>query len=349
MSKFEVKAFSAYNIDEATRCSSSSGGVFSLFAEKVIDSGGVVYGVGMSDDCYSAEYVRVKDIQEIGKLRGSKYVQARINDSFTHIREDLDNGINVLFSGTGCQVNGLKSFLGKEYKNLFCVDVVCHGVPSQQLWKKYVDHHEGRYGKISSVNFRCTDKNLKAYKMKKNYLFIPKTKDSYFKFFLRDFCLRPSCYECKAKSNKKSDISLADFWGINRVLPEMNDNKGVSLVLVRTEKGEELFKACEGQLRYKNVDYSNAIQYNPAESYSVRRPDQRKSFYADLNHYEYEEIIKMYTPSTKAERIDGVTQVCKKAVKRIMNALHIMLWGNEAFDFTSDYGILLIFERTNNK
>ena len=125
-----------YNMNQEVRLSSSSGGMFSLLAEGVLSQNGVVYGVKMSDDCYSAEFIRIVDATKFVWLRGSKYLQARVGDAYKKVKDDLLSGKRVLFSGTGCQVNGLKNFLGKEYDNLLCVDVICHGAPSPALWKK---------------------------------------------------------------------------------------------------------------------------------------------------------------------------------------------------------------------
>lgn len=232
---------------------SSSGGIFSAFAKHFE----VVYGVAMTKDCYGAEMIRVEE--DISSLRGSKYLQAKVGDSFRRVKEDLLHGKTVLFSGTGCQINGLKGFLGREYGNLICIDVVCHGVPSPKLWKEYVKFQERKYGKLEQVNFRAKDECWKKFGMKENQRYIPKGKDPFMNMFLDNFCLRPSCYTCCAKKHKLSDISIADFWGIERVAPEMNDGMGTSLIIVRTEKGQELFDKIKGAVHWQEVDYNDAI------------------------------------------------------------------------------------------
>ena len=350
MNSFKTRAFAAYNTEEETRKNSSSGGLFSAFAEFLINCGGIVYGVKMSDDCYSSEYARIVDLKDIYKIRGSKYLQARIGDTFCRVKKDLDDGLSVLFSGTGCYVSGLKSYLGKEYANLYCIDVVCHGVPSQLLWKKYVDSLESRYGKLKRINFRCKDKGREEFGIKNNYLYFSRRKDSFFRFFLRDYSLRPSCYECNAKTNKQSDISLADFWGINQVLPEMNDNKGISLVLVRTEKGNMLFSECIQSINSMEVDYSKAVNYNPAESHSAKRPVHRDYFYSDLNKLEYKDLVRKYIPVTFREVIGDIKFVCKKIVKQILNFRKRKRDNSKVlFDTNSDYGILFTFEGKAHK
>ena len=149
-----LNTYACYNINEKVRKNSSSGGVFSSLADYVIEKKGIVYGVAISKDCYSAEYIGVTCKEEIKKLRGSKYLQAKIGETFRCIKTELTNGRIVLFSGTGCQINGLKCFLGEDYDNLICVDVICHGVPSPALWEKYVKYQEQKYnGKLIDINF----------------------------------------------------------------------------------------------------------------------------------------------------------------------------------------------------
>ena len=141
-----MECYAAFNKNEDIRMKSSSGGLFSLFASEVINNSGVVYGVRMSEDNYSTVYDRATNEQELEVLRGSKYLQPKIHDTYIKVKNDLDNGIYVLFTGTGCQINGLKNFLRKDYDNLICVDVICHGTPSPKLWKEYLVYQENKRG-----------------------------------------------------------------------------------------------------------------------------------------------------------------------------------------------------------
>lgn len=162
-----IKTFACYSTNEKNRLHSSSGAVFSVLAEYVFMQQGVVYGVAMSDDCYSAEFISVVDESGLKKIRGSKYLQAKIGNTFKRVKEDLQVGKLVLFTGTGCQVNGLKNYLGKEYPNLVCVDVICHGTPSPALWREYVRYREkNSSGKLKNVNFRCKDISWMEFGMK---------------------------------------------------------------------------------------------------------------------------------------------------------------------------------------
>ena len=252
MSKLEC--YAAINRDDKTRLESSSGGVFSCFAEKY----DVVYGVAMSSDCYSAKMIRTEN--DISTLRGSKYIQADMGETLISIKKDLLDGRKVLFTGTGCQVNGLKSFLRKEYNTLTCIDVVCHGVPSPKLWKEYIVNLEQKKGKLQSVNFRYKQYDQTRLDPDTNRFWISKDKDPYMQMFLNNSCLRPSCYECYAKKNKQSDITIADFWGIEKIAPELNDGNGASLIIIRTDVGHRLFEGIKDSLIWKRVSYEEAVQ-----------------------------------------------------------------------------------------
>lgn len=283
------KVYAGYNMNQDVRLSSSSGAIFSLLAENVLFQNGVVYGVKMSNDCYSAEFTRVTDTAGLVWIRGSKYLQAKVRNTYKQVKDDLLAGRFVLFSGTGCQVNGLKNFLGKEYDNLLCVDVICHGVPSPVLWKKYAEYQEKKNdGKLKSINFRCKDDSWTDFGMKEvladipqseaKQLYISKDKDPYMQMFLRDYGLRPSCYNCVAKKVKMADLTIADFWGINDVAPEMNDGNGTSLILIRTNKGMNAFETISSKLKLKEVAYEDGVRSNPAEYKSCHRPPQRDTF-----------------------------------------------------------------------
>lgn len=293
MSNKILNTYAAYAFDDLIRKQSSSGAIFSLIAEKILSLSGIVYGVTMTDDCKGAEFVRVDNIEQLHLLRGSKYIQAKVGQAYKSVKNDLNSGRIVLFSGTGCQNNGLKKYLGKDYENLYCIDVVCHGVPSPKLWRHYLEHIETiNNAKIIGVNFRCKDQGWKNFGMEeiqhdKKKVYIPSSQDSFMRMFLRNYCLRPSCYECEAKLVRCADLTLADFWGINFVAPEMNDNKGVSLVIIRSQRGQSLFDTIQEKLCYKKVDYNAAIKYNPSEITSAPRPKERNKFFSDLEKKEF--------------------------------------------------------------
>lgn len=241
----EQHAYALKHKDEKIRKASSSGGAFYEIALKVINKGGRVYGAAY-DENFVVKHIGVSDKNGLEKIMKSKYVQSDMGNVFSEVKSDLENDIPVLFSGTGCQVQGLRNFLGKEYDNLLCVDIVCHGVPSPKLFADYLSFMENKYkSKITSVNFRGKAiKNkvqdmLITFENGKRYSEIPSI-DSYYSFFAKNFSLRDSCFECPFSNIKRvGDITLADYWKIENKYPEFQDYKGISLLITNTEKGEK--------------------------------------------------------------------------------------------------------------
>lgn len=327
-----LNTYAAYSVNDNVRLQSSSGAIFSLLAEQVLHQLGTVYGVTMSQNCRHAEFVRVDNQEDISKLRGSKYLQARVGNTYQQVKSDLETGLTVLFSGTGCQVNGLKNFLGKEYENLYCVDVICHGVPSPKLWEQYVQYVETQANvKLINVNFRCKDDSWSDFGIKRidtnhKAMYVSKNKDPYMLMFLRDYCLRPSCYECIAKKYKFSDLTIADFWGIDKVLPEMNDGKGVSLVIVRTNKGVELFDRIGADIIYKEVDYEDGVKENPAEYKSAKRPEERDYFFDDMAAMGFEKLKDKYAVPAHVSIKSKIKRSIKKMILKTPASKFIERW-----------------------
>lgn len=329
-----MKTYAAIYKDNEIRENSSSGGIFSALADKF----DVVYGVAMTDDCYGAEMIRVEG--DISPLRGSKYFQAKVGDTFKQVKKDLEDGRKVLFSGTGCQINGLTMLLGKEYPNLFLLDIICHGTPSPKLWREYAKYQEKKHGKLESVNFRCKDDSWIDFGIKENQIYISKDTDPFMCMFLRNYCLRPACYDCHAKHYKKSDMTIADFWGIENVAPEMNDGRGTSLVITRTEKGQELFDSIKSELKWKEVSYEDGVKGNPSEYSSVARPQQRETFFEDLDQLPFEEMEKKYAADIKVSLARKVMRKIKRTIKKILRGVPQIKQRTNA-----DYGMLLTFKK----
>lgn len=341
------KVYACYNKDKDVRLSSSSGAVFSSLAEYVLNKSGIVYGVAMSEDCYSAKFIGVTDSEGLTKLRGSKYLQAKVGNTFKSVKKELQAGKLVLFTGTGCQVNGLKTFLGKDYDNLICMDVICHGAPSPALWREYARDQEKKMGgKLKGINFRCKDDSWVDFGMKEvlstipedsvKKFYISKDKDPYMQMFLRDYCLRPSCYECMVKKEKMSDLTVADFWGIKDVAPEMNNGLGTSLVLIRTKKGQEIFNYISCEMKLKEVTYEAGVKGNPAEYKSCVRPSQRDTFFDDMHTMSFEELEGKYAPPIKY----SLKTRAKRKAKKIMKSMLRVIGGAES---NVEYGLLFVF------
>lgn len=341
------KVYACYNKDKDVRLSSSSGAVFSSLAEYVLNKSGIVYGVAMSEDCYSAEFIGVTDSEGLTKLRGSKYLQAKVGNTFKSVKKELQAGKLVLFTGTGCQVNGLKTFLGKDYDNLICMDVICHGAPSPALWREYARDQEKKMGgKLKEINFRCKDDSWVDFGMKEvlstipedsvKKFYISKDKDPYMQMFLRDYCLRPSCYECMVKKEKMSDLTVADFWGIKDVAPEMNNGLGTSLVLIRTKKGQKIFNYISCEMKLKEVTYEAGVKGNPAEYKSCVRPSQRDTFFDDMHTMSFEELEGKYATPIKY----SLKTRAKRKTKKIMKSMLRVIGGAES---NVEYGLLFVF------
>lgn len=316
IAKNQPETYACFNKDEYIRLESSSGGIFSPIAEKVISSGGVVFGAVFNKN-FEVEHFSVETKNEISKLRGSKYVQSRIGDTFKKVEELLKLEKQVLFSGTPCQIAGLISFLGQPYEKLICIDFICHGVPSPDIWKKYFRYQEEAAGsKIKTVSFRSKDSGWKKFSM--SILFENKTKyintldkDLYLRAFLQDLCLRPSCYYCNFKSlSRQSDITLADFWGVGNIFPEIDDDKGVSLVLINSETGENFLKEINSLISYRKVDISNALEYNMSAVRSAKINSKRTKFFDEKDTKRIDKLIKSLCK-------DSIKTSLKNIIKKI--------------------------------
>lgn len=253
--------------NEDVRSSSTSGGMFVAISDIILDDGGIVYGAGYKDKLYVC-HKRAVTKKERDELKGSKYVQSDIGTSFIKVKNDLETNLNVLFTGTPCQVVALKSFLRRDYDNLLTVDFVCHGTPSNKLWQDFLAVIEkDTNNKIVHAEFRNKDNGWHRYKtrlyLKKQSTNTIKGEQSFFQLFMPNYMLMPSCHNCLfANFNRASDITMGDFWGIERTMPDFDDDKGVSLVLVNSDKGDALFEAVRNHLEVRESCKQNCLQRN---------------------------------------------------------------------------------------
>jgi len=321
--KNEPLAYACRSIDQSVRLASSSGGLFTLIAEQIISNCGVVFGASFNKD-FAVMHSYVETMERLEALRGSKYVQSKIDVSYKLTKEFLEHGKQVLFSGTPCQIAGLKSYLQQDYDNLFCVDIICHGVPSPKVWQKYVAYRENCSGALTQrISFRRKDRGWKRYSVSfscendTEYL-QTHDKDLYMRAFLRDVCLRPSCYACSFKTlNRQSDITLADFWGIQNVLPEMDDDLGTSLVLLNSSSGKKMFEDIKNRISYKEVDLNQAITYNPAAVKSAMQNPKRRSFFNELERLPFNKLVNKYCSDSAIVRTKKIAQsVARVILKR---------------------------------
>lgn len=285
--------------DTDLRMASSSGGIFTVLAEAVNAQGGEVYGAAFAPD-FSVHHRAVQTREDLAALRGSKYVQSDMDVCYRQAKSSLDAGRQVLFSGTACQIAGLHRFLGREYDNLLTVDVLCHGVPSPKAWQAYIRRAQQRQGaKLVSANFRSKDTGWMRFAMKMEFAdgkaeCTPFPEDAYMQAFLRNYSLRPSCYACRFKGmNRPSDITLGDCWDIRQVDETMHDDRGTSVIIVRTEKGQRALDCVKG-LRMKRAELDKALPPAADSRRSVVAHPRRAAFFRSLTEEEFP-VIKADT------------------------------------------------------
>lgn len=277
------------NKNEAVRFVSSSGGFFSIAAEKILGRQGTVFGAAF-DDNWHVRHIAVTSGNAMNKLRGSKYVQSDISTTYQDAEKLLQAGHTVLFSGTPCQIGGLKGYLRKDYERLYTIDVVCHGVPSPKVYQTRLDEvTELSSSPVIKVNFRDKTPGWKRFNIvfqTENHIFAThKRRGPYMRLFLNNVSTRPSCSDC-AFNNKHSlaDLTIADYWGVNKHFPLFDDDKGVTLVLVNTEKGAGLFADCQSELECQQTDFKRGAEYNAALSKKMTPHPSRQLFFAELDH-----------------------------------------------------------------
>lgn len=282
-----LSIYAAQSKDKDIRNQSTSGGVFSHVADYFERMGGIIYGVGF-DQKMCAVHMRAQSREEWEKFCTSKYMQSDLKDSFKKIKEDLVAKKKVLFSGTPCQVDGLISYLGKiDTRNLYTIDIVCHGVPSPKIWLDYLKYvNRTKKKKVSFVNFRFKGSggwhgSTILLKSRKDDIVLNDTQENnlYFKLFFNHFIIRPSCHECKyANFSRPGDLSLGDYWGCEKYFPYFDDNIGTSLVICNTLKGLNIKESIEDSITWVEINQEQAVQPN-LEAPSWKNP-KRKEFWS---------------------------------------------------------------------
>ena len=297
----EPVSYAIYNKDDEIRKNSSSGGIFYLIAKYILDLGGVVFGAKFNEG-FEVIHGYIEKEEDIMQFMGSKYIQSTIGNCFKKAKEFLDNDRYVLFSGTPCQIEGLKKYLQKDYEKLYTQDIICHGVPSPMVWREYLKYMKKKFNNtIIKINFRNKDNGWNEYKTdikyangeyKENH-----NKNIYMKVFLSNLCLRESCYDCNfKKKNRDSDVTLADFWGINNIFPELDDDKGISLMIVNSKKGKKILDKIKSNCIYKETDFENSIKYNVSMIKSCSMPENRAKFLTDIKNKSFDVCAKENLP-----------------------------------------------------
>jgi coenzyme F420-reducing hydrogenase beta subunit len=310
--------------DEDVLMDSSSGGAFTAFAEYVLENRGHIYGTSFNEKT-EAKTVVIKNSGELQLLRGSKYVQSDTNGQYENIKADLESDIIVLYCSTPCQVAGLKAYLNKDYSNLLTLDLFCHGTPSPLLFKKYIEWlTRNQKGNISSYKFRKKEfgwGTQGSYNISMTERKIISTYDPYYYSFLVGKTYRISCYECKyASPQRAGDISIGDFWGIEKTHPEVPTNKGVSAILINNEKGAQIFNRIKESGFVFQTNFYDIANNNSQLLHPVKKAPQRDCIYKSLNAMSFDRLAKKFL-FYEHPAITRIRPFVPKMLKRIIKKL----------------------------
>lgn len=311
---------------------STSGGVFATLAKSFLENEGVVYGVRYDKE-WNAIHSRIDCIENLLPLLSSKYVQADTGDSYSNVKKDLLNNKQVLYSGTGCQIAGLKSFLKKDYPNLYTIDIVCHGVASPLLFKKFIQWLEKKErGKITFFNFR-SKKNGWSSNYEYEYKINGKIKyrssfDPYYYSFLKGFSFRECCYRCKYSSpDRCGDLTICDFWGVEQEHPNFDNTNGASAILVNSKNGKDLWDANSKNFSFVESSFDKVVKHN----YNLQRPTTRNKeirdkFYENISkdgELWYDRFVSRFRPSVKTRLKSLLPMKLFKTIKKFSKLLEV--------------------------
>lgn len=295
-----MSAYAFINSNKEDLHDSSSGGAFIAFAKEIIDSEGVVCGC-IFDEKLKAIHCITDNLKIVKRMQGSKYVQSDLGIIFTDVKIELDSGRSLLFVGTPCQVAGLKGFLGKDYPNLITIDLICHGVPSPKLLSQYIDFEKSNGHVITDICFRDKENNgwassgtlslISNGKHKIKHI-SPYNNGYYNLYYLNNEVSRISCYSCKfATSSRVGDITIGDCWNIDALLPNVDYSNGVSVLLINTEKGHDIFNKIKHCNSVYSISISDAIKGNRNLIMPSNMPAKRKDVYERIQKYGLEKVI----------------------------------------------------------
>lgn len=296
------KVYAAWNKDEKEVIKSTSGGLFFTIASHIVESGGVVYAV-VWNNRIEAVFARIDKIDDLQKARGSKYVQSDIRGTYKKIQLDLEKGLTVLFVGTPCQVSGLKSYLRKDFENLYLIDFVCHGTPSPKMLSAYIDYIQEKEKK-DVIDFKCRGKlqsGWRAYEIIGFRNSPPKISVSGLRPYLFGFNQglfnRESCFDCAfSRKERTGDITLSDFWGAEKFHPDLKKIRklGLNAVMINSAKGESLFREIKNRVQFIESDLNIAIAGDRRLSQSDPRPPKRNVVYKILDERGFDYLARNY-------------------------------------------------------
>ena len=320
----EPVTYAAINDEEGVRQNSSSGGIFHALAEQVLQDGGIVFGAAW-DAKWEVSHQSAENETELAALQVSKYLQSRAEDVYKRARQELIAGRKVLFAGTPCQCAALRTFLHRDYPNLLLVDFICHGVPSPAVWREYLAARSGG-AEIQGISMRNKNLSWERYllaiffKKANKYLAADLNNDLYLQGFLQNLYLRPSCHACHfCKQNRPTDITLADFWGVAKELPEAYDGQGTSLLFIHSERGEGFFSQIK--VRKWQIEFAKGVKNNPAMLVSSKPSTGRSLFFQEFSQ-DGHDIISLLTKFTRPALKVRVKSVFKR-IPGLVSLVHM--------------------------
>lgn len=331
--EFNQKGYAAYFQNREALRKSSSGGMFYAMAQYILENGGVVFGCAELAPG-NVKHILVERVEDLRLLQGSKYVESDIQGVYSAVKEQLRKGRTVLFSGTPCQVAGAKKFIGINDR-LICVDIICHGVPSRKMYNSYLEWFEKKNGgKVREYYFRSKEKNdwsltYRAVVEKNNKQKVFEaiaSLDPYYNHFLKGYAYRDSCYQCSYANPKRvSDITIGDFWGIEKVAPHFMNIDGVSAVLVNSVAGEKLWEDISDKVVVMSVEAEEIIKNNGQLQKPSQRPDVRESIYKEFSENgfgfiadKYKDKKEVFIDSIRDMIPNKIRQKIKKTIKRLL-------------------------------
>ena len=316
------KTYAGYTKDSLAHKKSSSGGIFAELAKWVLEQNGCVYGAAF-DHSMTLRHIRVTSLNDLDSILGSKYVQSDLGHVFADVRADLKDDQLVLFCGTSCQVAGLKSYLGHEYSNLLTADLICHGVPSPEMFQIYLSQVVS--DKVTDYQFRNKDRGLK----KQETLIVgetgellrqPTQENKYYQGFLKNLYIRPSCHSCTFKGlNRVSDFTLGDYWAVREYDPDLANDYGTSCIVVHSPKGEEILSRLQGRLKVKPANLKSVTVWNDCFEHSAGMNPEEPAFYELIRTVSFEEAVTQLCGETRQTRDASKIQKLRSFISRIIH------------------------------
>lgn len=329
----EQTAAIVQNKDQEICRQSTAGGAFTAIAEYTIDKGGIVFGVEIRPD-YTVRHTTVETKDELVKFRNSKYVQSDVGNAYVLAKKHLESGRLVCFSGTPCQIEGLRHYLKKDYENLILVDVVCRAVPSPGVWKKYIAMETERYGDMQSIRFR--DKTLgyqySTMELKDNRGNVYRggiESQPWLRMFFSGMIIRPSCTECVFRSRyRNSDFTIWDCFNVYSIDKSFNEDIGTTRMLIHTKKGKQIFEQIKSSFTYKDLDANAAVKGVQEMIESPRAHRRKNEFFSDIEELSMSELLQKYYPETIKIKLKKNTRLLLNRFGLDKVIKHILKKGN---------------------